>query len=124
MTAVNSNPKLLACSRASIFLGVINAAHLGLEVGGPLAQSYLVPYWSGKLVKYVFKGGREMAKKKVTVAEAKAALKAAEKVTKAANAALDKAYAIADKASVAQNKAADFLDELEANSVNPILSEE
>lgn len=52
LTAVNSNQKLMACSRGSIFLGIINAAHLGLEIGGPLAQSYLVPYWNGKTKSY------------------------------------------------------------------------
>lgn len=37
-------PELLACSPRSLVLAVMQAAELGLDVGGLLGESYLVPY--------------------------------------------------------------------------------
>jgi recombination protein RecT len=44
LMAVNENPALLACSPQSIYAAVLESARLGLEIGGPVAQAYLVPY--------------------------------------------------------------------------------
>lgn len=44
MTAVQTTPGLMECSPLSVIGGVIVAAQLGLEIGGPLGHAYLVPY--------------------------------------------------------------------------------
>lgn len=44
LTAVNKNPDLLACSRDSLILSIMQAAELGLEPGGALGEGYLIPY--------------------------------------------------------------------------------
>lgn len=41
---VQKNPKLLECTRNSLFGSILTAAQLGLEPGGPLGHAYLVPY--------------------------------------------------------------------------------
>ena len=43
-TCVQSTPKLLDCAPLTLFGGVIQAGQLGLELGGPLGQAYLIPY--------------------------------------------------------------------------------
>jgi recombination protein RecT len=43
-TEMLRNPKLLDCTRASVLDSLMIAAHLGLEVGGPLGHFYLVPF--------------------------------------------------------------------------------
>lgn len=44
LLATSRTPKLLECSPSSILLAVMQAASLGLEVGGVLGHGYLVPY--------------------------------------------------------------------------------
>jgi recombination protein RecT len=44
MTALRMNPELMKCSPGSFLGCVLSAAQLGLEIGGPLAQAYLIPY--------------------------------------------------------------------------------
>lgn len=44
LTAINSNPKLLACSPQSLIAAVMNSAQLGLEFNTPLGEAYLIPY--------------------------------------------------------------------------------
>ncbi len=44
LTECQRTPKLLDCSPRSLFGGVIQVAQLGLELGGPAGQSYLVPF--------------------------------------------------------------------------------
>lgn len=44
LTAVAYSPRLLQCTAQSILLAVMQAAQLGLEIGGPLGHAYLVPY--------------------------------------------------------------------------------
>jgi len=41
---LRKNPKLLDCSASSLFYSLIQAAVLGLELGGPLEEAYPVPY--------------------------------------------------------------------------------
>ncbi len=43
LTTVQMNPELLKCSAVSVLSCVVQAAQLGLELGGPLGQSYMIP---------------------------------------------------------------------------------
>src|SRR6185503_8153679 len=44
LTSLRMNPDLLKCTPASFLGCVMSAAQLGLEIGGPLALAYLIPY--------------------------------------------------------------------------------
>jgi recombination protein RecT len=44
LTSLRMNPDLLKCSPASFLGCVMSAAQLGLEIGGPLALAYLIPF--------------------------------------------------------------------------------
>lgn len=44
MLAVAQNPDVLACTRESILMAVMECARLGFEPGGVLGHAYLVPY--------------------------------------------------------------------------------
>jgi recombination protein RecT len=44
LTSLRMNPALLECSPASFLGCVMSAAQLGLEIGGPLALAYLIPF--------------------------------------------------------------------------------
>jgi recombination protein RecT len=44
LSATNRQPKLLECTTSSICRAVMQAAELGLELGGLLGEAYLVPY--------------------------------------------------------------------------------
>jgi recombination protein RecT len=44
LTEIRRNPKLAECSQASLLGALFQCAQLGLEIGGSLGQSYLVPY--------------------------------------------------------------------------------
>lgn len=43
-TAMREDPKLMDCTAASLVGGLTMSIRLGLEIGGPLGQSYLVPF--------------------------------------------------------------------------------
>src|SRR5262245_11420154 len=60
-TCVQNGPKLLDCTPISLFGGVIQSGQLGLELGGPLGQAYLIPY--GKSATFVlgYKGAVSLA---------------------------------------------------------------
>lgn len=44
LTAINTTPKLLNCTRESLLAAIMNSAQLGLEFNTPLGESYLIPY--------------------------------------------------------------------------------
>lgn len=46
LTAINTTPKLLDCTRDSLLAAIMNSAQLGLEFNTPLGESYLIPYGS------------------------------------------------------------------------------
>ncbi len=48
LSAVSRSPDIIACTRNSIFLAVIQASELGLEFGNTLGHAYLVPYKNKK----------------------------------------------------------------------------
>ena len=61
MTAIQTTPGLLDCTPLSILGGVVTAAQLGLEIGGPLGQAYLIPYRiNGQRVAVLIPGYRGM----------------------------------------------------------------
>lgn len=48
ITETQRNTALLECTPASLFGGVIQAAQLGLTIGGPLGEAYLIPFNNSK----------------------------------------------------------------------------
>lgn len=46
LDAVVRTPALLKCTPASIVRATLQAAEVGLELGSPLGEAYLVPFWS------------------------------------------------------------------------------
>lgn len=50
LTAVNTNPKLMACDPLSVVAAALQAAQLGLEPNTPLGQAYLIPYEERKMI--------------------------------------------------------------------------
>lgn len=44
MTTIGRNPDLQKCSPASLLAGMMDAAQLGLEIGGPLQEGWLIAY--------------------------------------------------------------------------------
>lgn len=44
LTTLRMNANLMKCTPASFLGAVMSASQLGLEIGGPLAQAYLIPY--------------------------------------------------------------------------------
>lgn len=49
VTEVQRNPNLKNTTALSLLGAMIQTAQLGLELGGPLGQAYLVPYWNSKV---------------------------------------------------------------------------
>lgn len=56
-----ATPKLLECSRVSLFTSAAEAARIGLELGGVLGQAYLVPYGGEATLVLGYKGYKELA---------------------------------------------------------------
>lgn len=54
LTAVNTNPKLMACDPLSVVASALQSAQLGLEPNTPLGQAYLIPYEERKMVNGVW----------------------------------------------------------------------
>lgn len=48
LDAVVRQPEILSCTRASIVRSVLQAAEVGLELGSPLGEAYLVPFRNWK----------------------------------------------------------------------------
>lgn len=46
--ALRRNPRLLKCELQSLVDTVVFAADVGLEIGGPAQESYIVPFWNAK----------------------------------------------------------------------------
>ena len=44
VAAMSRSPKLMACTRESLLLAIMEAGQLGLEAGSPLGHAYLVPF--------------------------------------------------------------------------------
>ena len=51
LTAINKTPALLACTKESLLMSIMQAAEVGLEPGGALGEGYLVPY--GKQCQFI-----------------------------------------------------------------------
>lgn len=44
LMSLKDTPELLACTAESIYLAVLDAARMNVELGGPMAEAYVVPY--------------------------------------------------------------------------------
>lgn len=44
MTAIQQNPKLLECTRTSLYAAIMKASQLGIEPDGNLGHGYLIPF--------------------------------------------------------------------------------
>lgn len=51
ITEVTRNPALMECTPLSLFGSVIQSGQLGLCIGGPLGEAYIIPYKNGALSK-------------------------------------------------------------------------
>lgn len=58
---VNGNSKLLDCTQKSLYLAILQAARLSLNLDGLLGQAYLIPYGPKAQLVIGFKGLRELA---------------------------------------------------------------
>jgi recombination protein RecT len=61
LTECQKSPRLMECTPRSLFGGVIQAAQLGLEIGGPLGESYLLPFKGEATFLVGYKGYKKMA---------------------------------------------------------------
>jgi recombination protein RecT len=61
MTAVKKTPKLLNCSRSSLFASVLVAAELKLKFNTPEGHSYIIPYGQDVQFQIGYKGWLEIA---------------------------------------------------------------
>lgn len=48
LDACSRQPKLLECDMRTIVRACVQAAEVGLELGSPLGEAYIVPFWSSK----------------------------------------------------------------------------
>lgn len=48
LNSLGKSKELLECTQESLWEAIIEAATYGWEIGGPVAQAYLVPYWNSK----------------------------------------------------------------------------
>src|SRR5438552_13330063 len=46
LMTISRTPALAECTPHSLLKSFMTATQLGLEVGGPLGEAYLVPYWN------------------------------------------------------------------------------
>lgn len=56
LDALSRNPELLKCSPTSIVRSVIQAAEIGLEIGSPLGEAFLVPFKGASTMMVGYKG--------------------------------------------------------------------
>jgi recombination protein RecT len=63
LTSLRMNPDLLKCTPASFLGGVMSAAQLGLEIGGPLALAYLIPFKTECTLVVSYRGMMNLARR-------------------------------------------------------------
>jgi recombination protein RecT len=67
LTEIRKTPKLLDCDIGNLLGAVAQSASLGLEIGGPLGQAYLVPYKERCELIIGYKGLLSMARRSGTI---------------------------------------------------------
>lgn len=67
LTTLRMNAALMKCSPASFLGCVMSAAQLGLEIGGPFAHAYLVPYKTECTLIISYRGMLELARRSCLV---------------------------------------------------------
>ena len=63
LTTLRMNPALMMCTPASFLGCVMSAAQLGLEIGGPYAHAYLIPYKNECTLVISYRGMIELARR-------------------------------------------------------------
>lgn len=63
LTAVNSTPKLLSCTRESLMSCILSCAALGLEPGATMGHAYLIPYGDKATLIIGYKGLLDLARR-------------------------------------------------------------
>lgn len=58
---IEVNPTLARCSQSSLFNAILEASSLGLEIGGPLSLSHLIPYGDKATLIIDYKGFIQLA---------------------------------------------------------------
>jgi len=61
LACISTSPKLLECTTESLLSAVMQSARLGLELGGPLGQAYLIPYGATATFQPGYKGLCQLA---------------------------------------------------------------
>lgn len=69
LLAINDNPRLLQCTRESIYSALLESARLGLEIGGALPQACLVPYGKKAVFQILYRGLIELVTRSGSVRE-------------------------------------------------------
>lgn len=63
LTSLRMNAELMNCTPASFLGCVMSAAQLGLEIGGPMAQAYLIPYKRECTLLVSYRGMMDLARR-------------------------------------------------------------
>ncbi len=63
LTSLRMNADLMKCTPASFLGCVMSAAQLGLEIGGPMAQAYLIPYKQECTLLVSYRGMMDLARR-------------------------------------------------------------
>ncbi|MCC6642755.1 MAG: recombinase RecT [Deltaproteobacteria bacterium] len=63
LTSLRMSPALMKCTPASFLGCVMSAAQLGLEIGGPFAHAYLIPYKTECTLVVSYRGMIELARR-------------------------------------------------------------
>ncbi len=67
LTTLRMNADLQKCSAPSFLGAVMSASQLGLEIGGPMAQAYLIPYKSECTLIVSYRGMMDLARRSGSV---------------------------------------------------------
>lgn len=67
LTNIMQTPKLALCSKESLFAGVVESMKLGLALGGPAQESWLIPYGNTAQLIIGYQGMRSLVDRSGTV---------------------------------------------------------
>ncbi|MGW8179909.1 MAG: recombinase RecT [bacterium] len=72
VSCIQNNPKLLACTKYSLFKAALESAKLGLDVGGYLGHAYIIPYGNQAQFQIDYKGLLQLVYRNPNVVSANA----------------------------------------------------
>lgn len=70
LMAMSENPQLLKCSPESVYKSLLDSSRMGLEIGGPMALAYLVPYRDKAQLIIGYRGLIELARRAGSIQDA------------------------------------------------------